>query len=230
MWRARFFQSIPTILSEYPTARFIFLTLTVENCLLEELRETLKMMNAGWQRLIQLKSFPAIGFVRSTEVTRAEDDRAHPHFHALLMVRKSYFKKSYLSQEKWTGLWRDSVRLSYQPIVDVRTVTDHKSPDGLVEPLRSAILETLKYAVKPTDLIEGDSWLTEMTRQTHKLRFLATGGVLKDALGKIEPETNEELIRVSEETEVFLTSQHSNIKIFDWEKPVKRYRRNPKAE
>jgi plasmid rolling circle replication initiator protein Rep len=64
---------MPAILRDYPDARFIFLTLTIRNCEVTDLRSTLNLMNKSWQRLSQRKQFPAIGFARSTEVTRNWD-------------------------------------------------------------------------------------------------------------------------------------------------------------
>ena len=63
----------------------VFLTLTVKNPPVTELRDTLKHMNDSWQRLIQTKRFKSgvAGFLRTTEVTRGNDGdmMAHPHFH-----------------------------------------------------------------------------------------------------------------------------------------------------
>ena len=68
-------------------------------------------MNKAWQRLIQRKLFPAIGWLRSTEVTRGKDGSAHPHFHCLLLVSSSYFSgKGYLKQNDWVEMWRSSLR------------------------------------------------------------------------------------------------------------------------
>ena len=70
MWQARFYQALPALEQEHPKARWIFLTLTVPNCPVEELRATLQEMGKGWQRLIKRKEFkPVLGFIRTTEVT-----------------------------------------------------------------------------------------------------------------------------------------------------------------
>ena len=61
-------------------------------------------------------------------------------------------------------------------------------------------LETLKYSVKPSDLaLERDkgAWLHEMTKQVHKMRFIATGGVLKGILKPEDEITTEEMISSS---------------------------------
>ena len=65
-------------------------------------------------------------------------------------------------------------------------------------------LETLKYSVKPSDLaLERDkgAWLHEMTKQVHKMRFIATGGVLKGILKPEDEITTEEMISSSEEVQ-----------------------------
>ena len=70
--------------------------------------------------------------------------------------------------------------------------------------LDKAICETLKYSVKPSDLaLERDkgAWLHEMTKQVHKMRFIATGGVLKGILKPEDEITTEEMISSSEEVQ-----------------------------
>ena len=57
----------------------MFLTLTVRNCAIEELGETLSRMNTAFQRLKDRKEFrPVQGWIRTTEVTRGSDGSAHP--------------------------------------------------------------------------------------------------------------------------------------------------------
>ena len=70
--------------------------------------------------------------------------------------------------------------------------------------LDKALCETLKYSVKPSDLaLERDkgAWLHEMTKQVHKMRFIATGGVLKGILKPEDEITTEEMISSSEEVQ-----------------------------
>ncbi|MCE4093435.1 protein rep, partial [Klebsiella pneumoniae] len=79
----------------YPDSRWMFLTLTVRNCAIGELGDTLSRMNTAFQRL---KDRKVQGWIRTTEVTRGSDGSAHPHFHTLMMVPpgmlngKSYVK------------------------------------------------------------------------------------------------------------------------------------------
>ncbi|MDI5829544.1 hypothetical protein MJN51_34485, partial [Salmonella enterica subsp. enterica serovar Kentucky] len=41
------------------------------------------------------------------------------------------------------------------------------------------------------DMVADPEWFLELTRQTHKRRFVATGGALKDVL-KLEQETDQD--------------------------------------
>lgn len=84
----RFREALPELEKKYPNSRWIFLTLTVPNPPVSELRATLKKMNQAWSRFRKRKEFkPVLGFIRATEVTQEKNrtDYAHPHFHVLLL-------------------------------------------------------------------------------------------------------------------------------------------------
>jgi plasmid rolling circle replication initiator protein Rep len=219
VWRARFFQALPRIRKEFPTARFLFLTLTVKTCELSELRSCLAHMNKSWERLTKRKQFPALGYLKSTEVTRSTNGTAHPHFHAILMVPQNYFSRNYLSQEKWTELWREALRVDYTPVVNVKAVKPAKgsSEDQLGEQLAKALCETLKYSVKPDDLVSDREWLLELTTQLHKTRAVAVGGVFKNFLTDEEPE---DLIHIDENSD---EPTSDNSLWFGWREMLQRY-------
>lgn len=209
---ARFYARLPALMQAYPKARWLFVTLTVKNPEMADLRSTLANMNTAWQRMIQLDSkdpeafkWPAKGFIRTTEVTKGKDGKPHPHFHALLMVPASYFKGgAYIKQEKWAETWQKCLRADYTPTVDVRAVKANSAKAKEAEAsgdkaaaLSAAVAETLKYAVKPEDMLTDGRFLFGITEQLHKLRFLATGGILKDWLK--EDATNDEMIQTGAE-------------------------------
>ena len=223
MWQARFLGALPSIEAAHPKSHWLFLTLTLRNCEISNLRQTLRSMNEAWHRLIKRREFAdnVQGWIRATEVTRGQDDSAHPHFHSLLMVRPCYFDgKHYVTQSRWTDLWRECARLDYQPIVDIRTVKARRGAPG-EKPLRRALAETLKYAVKPSDM-EGE-WLLELTRQVHRLRFLATGGVLRNMLREFE--TSEEDLLLADEN----GEGGDPTLFFDWRRGIRRYVESPTA-
>jgi plasmid rolling circle replication initiator protein Rep len=71
--RIRLFNGMPRLRADYPAARFLLLTLTVKNCHYQELRSHIRMMEAGFHRMHCNSAFPAIGFLKSVEVTRPRD-------------------------------------------------------------------------------------------------------------------------------------------------------------
>lgn len=224
MWRARFFKALPQIQTDYPNASFLFLTLTVRNCQLSELRKTVVAMNKAWKLLTKRKQFPAIGWVKSVEVTRGKDGSAHPHFHVILMVRDSYFKRGYISQANWTELWKDCLKIDYTPVVNIKVVrANRKVSAGQADPglgIFVALCETLKYSVKEEDLIADPGWLLELTKQLHKTRAIALGGVFKKYLSEIE--TEEDLIHTDLDTDNPITEDDPRI-WFSWREMVKKY-------
>lgn len=226
MWQARFYQALPGLIEAHTGVRWLFLTLTVRNCPVGDLRATLKAMNESWGRLVKRPEFkPVQGWIRTTEVTRGKDGSAHPHFHALLMVPKSYFQgKYYVKQARWVEVWQSCARLNYAPSVDVRAVHPRKGEDG-TEAIQKAAAETLKYAVKPADMTTDPEWFMELTRQVHKLRFVATGGALKNVL-KEGQESDEELALTDGDGEADDGARVG----FNWRPADRKYRRYRQAD
>lgn len=220
-WRAKFFQAMPKIKAEYPTHRWIFLTLTVKNCDLVDLRSTIADMNKAFKRLTELKIFPGTGWIRSVEVTRNPDTgQAHPHFHCLVLVPSGYFGgKSYIKAEKWAALWQKCLRISYLPIVNIKAV---KGKTSDAEDMAAAVCETLKYSVKEEDLVIDDgNWLIELTKQLHKTRAVSVGGCLKDFLR--EESEDEDLINIADSEDAKLPESDISI-YFGWRQTIKRYK------
>ncbi|NES72713.1 MAG: protein rep [Okeania sp. SIO2D1] len=212
-WKAKAYNLLPKIVRDFPKHRWLFLTLTVKNCPITELRRTLDWMNVAWRRFIKRKVFPAIGWVRSTEVTRGKDGSAHPHFHCLLLVSPGYFAgKNYLKQFQWVELWQKCLRIDYKPILDVRPVKRGSQPMDLIP-------ELLKYCVKESDMVKDKDWFLELTHQMHKMRCVVTGGVVKEYLKELEEEP-EDLIGDDGEGEVDEGHMY-----FGWRKQEKLYRK-----
>lgn len=218
---ARFKEELPKIEAAYPKARWILLTLTVPNCPVKELRETLDRMNKAWQRLSQRKAFkPVLGWIRATEVTqdKKRPDYAHPHFHCLLLVPSSMLGgKKYVKHAEWLQLWRDCYHDQSITQVDVRAIKGG-TMKGAVETLKA-----FNYSVKVDELISrSPEWILEYMEQVHKLRFLATGGVLKDALKRLEDDpTTEEMLHVDEEK----SGEVDEVKkFFTWRPDEEKYR------
>lgn len=147
---------------------YIFVTCTVKNVTGERLSAEIDRLFYAWKKLWQRKEVRAAwkGMVRNLEVThnvnpKSKDfDTFHPHFHALVAVRPSYFTDSavYISQKKLCALWRDALGADYDPVVDIRRV---KGSDA------GAIAECSKYATKASEIIIPDDW--NLTVETVRL-------------------------------------------------------------
>ena len=216
MWKSKAHKILPSIVEAYSNYRWLFLTLTVRNCLITDLRKTLRHMNESWRRLNVRRKFSSVGWLRSTEVTRGYDNSAHPHFHCLLMVEPSYFKykRYYLKHGDWVDLWRSCLRADYDPVVDIRAIRRDSSPCELIP-------EILKYCVKEADLVANREWFLELTRQMHRMRTIATGGVLKDYLKQLEEELEDLIGKDELKTESEVNEGHL---YFEWKYQERKYR------
>lgn len=261
MWVSRFFDSFPRIHKDYPKMRYIFVTFTVANVPVTELRQTVSVMGTAWKRLIKYKSYPALGFVRSLEVTKEKDlheyetifdektqkivkkktdklirsarpDYCHPHFHVLMAVPSSYFARDYLSKDEWAFMWQKALRVDYKPVCDVRVVKPRKQSkqamnvDDLPEKaaldaIISAVTETVKYSVKPSDMVSDSSWFLEVADQLHKTRAVALGGVFK----KYFSIDNEDFILEKNKSDSNLSENKGGL-MFSFRQTLKRYQRS----
>lgn len=222
-WRGRMFNKLPSLLEEHPEYEFIFLTLTVKNCSITSLASTLEDMNKAWNRLRLRKEFKHIqGFLRATEVTKGGDGSAHPHFHTILVVKKSYFQgRYYIKTSQWAEVWQQCLKVDYLPICDVRKVKKQAKGQGLEV---KAICELLKYTTKIKDLLDDQTWFLELSDQLYKKRFLASGGCLKDML-KEDTSNQEMIIGDSSSDELEQDELKKKSLYFGWEQQVKKYKK-----
>lgn len=260
-WQSQFRKLAPSLLKQYPGARWLVLTLTVKNPDVTKTRETLHEMGKAWKRLALRPEFrDVIGWIRATEITRGGsgktkgtnqprivDNTSHPHFHVLLMVSASYFKGDrYISREKWLRAWQECMRDDSITQVDIRALrpregrVEASEGDGLGW-LMAGVLEVLKYTSKAADLLPAkeprhagpevlDSvpWVQELARQIRGLRFMATGGVLKDAFRDIDQLTDAELIHAADEEETPDDEEAQKL-AFGFSGEAKRYRRRKRS-
>ncbi len=166
---------------------FLFLTLTVRNCTADELPKTVQALYDGWRYLYNKnKEFRSVicGTFRSLEVKRKFDvprsnpwwGTYHPHLHCILAVKSTYYARSnYISQKKWTQLWRNAVGLDYDPIVHIEKCylldeNGKKQTEGI--DVGKAVAEATKYAVKGSDYLDGNDVGLSAETVTHLLDAL----------------------------------------------------------
>lgn len=190
--------------------QYIFLTLTVPNCKGTELSKTLDEMFSGWNRLMGYKKIKdtVIGWYRALEVTHNVNpdsnsyDTYHPHFHCILALPKSYFKKSYIRHDEWLTLWRKAMRNETITQVDVRKIKSKGK--NIIE----AVCESAKYTVKSSDYILPENW--NLSKETVRVldlalahrRLVAYGGRLKEIhnLLNLDDEVDGDLVHIDDDS------------------------------
>ena len=200
------FYGVLKYLEAQNNVRYIFVTFTVKNPLLVDLRATIKHMNQSFKRMKETKRFKnsILGYLRSTEFlgSKTPQGEAHPHFHCLFVVPAKYFDtkhKLYIKQYEWREMWKKALRVDYLPGVNVKIIKPKKNTS---DPIASAIAETVKYPIKSEYLIRmSDKDFEELNYQTRGLRVLSTGGVIKETLKKLklDLEDDADLIHFSKE-------------------------------
>lgn len=191
-------------IKQVPKGRFLFLTLTIKNVLGSDLNGALTQLTKSFDRLFKRKKVQKnlLGYLRSIEVTYNEEKKDyHPHIHVLLFVKSSYFKNSdnYLSQEEWSVLWKQSLKVDYTPMVDIRLVKNRGKG------LHGVILETAKYPTKPFKLsLENAQVVDDLYNGLYRKRQLGYGGLFKEIKKKLvlDDAENGDLVHTTDDTEV----------------------------
>ena len=140
--------------------RFLFATMSKKNCTHSEMTDEITLLFNGYTALLRKPDVKKriYGSMRSLEVTHNLDrksiyfDTFNFHIHAIFVVRSRYFKKDYLKQSEWLKIWKNSVKVCYDPHFDIRAI---KLKD------KGAIREISKYATKPNDILVADPELMD---------------------------------------------------------------------
>jgi plasmid rolling circle replication initiator protein Rep len=210
MWQRRMFEALPS-LSNF---RWLLLTLTVKNCDVANLKETIKTMQQAWAKMRKRKMFAGavVGYVKSLEVTRSANGQAHPHFHIMLLVKPSYFKHNYITKQDWSLEWQSCMQLDYEPVCDIRAITDKKGKG-----IGGAVLEVLKYETKSADLVKHPEFLQQLALQLKGTRAIELGGLVKDKLKAAGNETETDEMLITENTDKDELKEVSEL-IFTWQR------------
>lgn len=178
--------------TEGGAVKYLFLTLTVRNVPLPRLSETIDHMAEAYHRMTMNKAWKrrVLGAMRTLEVTiNPETHEAHPHYHLILAVPKSYASKRdklYWTHEDWRMQWQQAARLDYAPQVSIERVRGRKA----------GVAEVSKYMAKDVDyLIDSqqaemgteeaealtDYLVSQLTAQLKGRRLISYTGILRKA-------------------------------------------------
>ena len=194
-------------------ARFIFVTLTVQNVRGDVLRETIDELNRAFKYIVDKhQTFaPAkklkenlLGYMKAEEITyNADRDDFHPHIHAILEVRPSYFRgDGYIKQNDWTAMWRAALGVDYDPLVDVRNIKGGTA---------KAVAEVAKYPVKMDNILKiadkdkAAKALTQLYSAIFKRRLVTFGGDFREYRRRLDLDDVEtgDLTHVEAESKTF---------------------------
>lgn len=194
-------------------ARFIFVTLTVQNVRGDVLRETIDELNRAFKYIVDKhQTFaPAkklkenlLGYMKAEEITyNADRDDFHPHIHAILEVRPSYFRgDGYIKQKDWTAMWRAALGVDYDPLVDVRNIKGGTA---------KAVAEVAKYPVKMDNILKiadkdkAAKALTQLYSAIFKRRLVTFGGDFREYRRRLDLDDVEtgDLTHVEAESKTF---------------------------
>jgi plasmid rolling circle replication initiator protein Rep len=170
--------------------RYLFVTLTVKNCKIEDLSDTINKMNKAFLKMFRWKRLKdsTLGYARILEYPpqKTNTEYMHPHYHCLIAVPTKYFgrdKNLYIKQEEWQALWKKALNIDYDPSVDVRIIKAKNSQD----PIAKAVAEFAKYPLKSIDIeplsVEQFALLVD---QMNRKRAVAFGGILKEYRKKLQ--------------------------------------------
>lgn len=149
---------------------YLFLTLTVPNCIGSDLPALIDtMQHAFSKKFLRYKRIKQAvkGFFKALEITRNKKNNTyHPHFHIVIAVPKGYFKSScYIKRDEWLEMWQMAMNDYSITQVDIRKCrTKHELQEGseASKALSSAIAEVAKYSVKSSDYLDvNDCVLTD---------------------------------------------------------------------
>ena len=175
---------------KYPSARYIFVTLTVRNVRAEELSSTIDRLNEGFKYLVQksrtmkeseIFKESLLGYIKAIEITYNRKTKDyHPHIHAIFHLKSSYFGSNYIKQSQWVKIWKSMMNLDYDPLVDVKAIKKAYSDNPGI------IAEVSKYPIKSSDILsianeeERNEVLATFLTSTYHRRFVTFGGTFRE--------------------------------------------------
>lgn len=161
-------------------AKFIFLTLTMQNVDGEHLGAALEQLTEAWDRFRKQRQIERVvkGWFRSIEITRGDnryhkdrktgrkvyrpDNGYHPHLHVILAVEADYFSREsrksgkYLNQSDLIDRWQKALRVDYRPSVQIETAKAKRKGGGVDSASLAAAKEAAKYPIKDEEYIDPD--------------------------------------------------------------------------
>lgn len=184
---------------------FLFATLTAPNCSQEDLKEEITKYNKALAKMFKDEKYNFIqGYIRKLEITYNNDLSSksfgtfHPHFHLLVCVRKSYFKKAYVSKQVWLADWRKAMNDSSITQIDIKKVSL-----GRKNNIDKSILELTKYITKDFDFYSDIDVFENFYKGSKGKQMFAYSGIFREARKKLKNKELEKYADSKKEIEWF---------------------------
>jgi len=154
----RYSPIVVAYLEKNPTLQALFVTLTDRTCPAHEFADQVDSILKDSARLKRRKAIKSVvkAWIGSLEVTiNHETWEFHVHRHEIWFVDRSYFRPgnpAYITQPQLKAAWRQTRRIDYDPVVDIRVLR------GVFHPLgdegKKSLSEVLKYVFAPSSLVK----------------------------------------------------------------------------
>lgn len=189
-------------------SKFLFITLTIENVVAQQLQTALDSLNRGFQNIVRQKAFKKItlGTLRAIEITyNKSTGKYHPHIHILLHTTSElYAGRNYITQQQLTDMWQSAANTDYRPIVDIRKFKRNTGRE---------LAEVAKYSVKPSDYINSpDSVIMTLDNVLHKRQLITAAGTFREAKKILKIKELEE----HEDYSKYLNDLEAELIIYKW--------------
>ena len=176
---------------DYPTIKYLFLTLTVPNKPLEDLGDELTHITKSWHRLNQRTEVKRVikASHRAIEITyNHKTNTYHPHMHIILAVNSRYFKSSdYIKHERWQQMWAESTGYT-EDVIGSKLQVNIKRLKG-----EKGVSEACKYSLKPWNT--SDKEVTKNLKKITKTKGDITYGIKGHMYIRDTPEETREVVK-----------------------------------
>lgn len=159
-----------------------FLTLTVKNVELPDLRKCIDTYAKAWHNMSRREIFRGVvGWSRSLEITyNREKNTYHPHYHIILIWEKEAYTE--MAGKIMQQAWKHAYKCDYDPIIDIREAyTKNDVPTDNTEAVVKAAVEAFKYSVKDKALKEiPQKDLYKFAEAIKGVRMVSYGKAIKE--------------------------------------------------
>ena len=200
----QYFRVIDTIRSDGIKFRFIFLTLTIKNFNYRRFNTNYSKFTKAIKKFFDIlfkKRDDILGYIRGIEapiqkrLIKEKKYYVNLHSHFLILVKPEYFD-DILDFNTLQILWKRSLGVSYNPILDIRVVRGSYN---------KAVLETIKYPFKHIDYLDlPDDVFCSLYNSFKNKRFFSSAGLIKQYYNKIyRNDLDDDLIYTDEDISEF---------------------------